>query len=78
MVAGELMNMCVCGGGEGGARIHQTETVGQYWGMENQHAILKEQLMLKHHSTSLPGPSVSRGPDRRFSFVALAGKTAYK
>lgn len=31
--------------------------------------------MLKHHSASLPGPSVfSRGPDRRFSFVALAGK----
>lgn len=34
----------------GGACIHQTETVGQYWGMENQHAILKERLMLEHHS----------------------------
>lgn len=41
------------GDGEGGsACIHQTETVGQYWGMENQHAFLKERLMLKHHSAS--------------------------
>lgn len=30
--------------------------------------------MLKHHSSSCRGPSISRGPDRHFSFVALAGK----
>lgn len=60
-----------------GGAIHQTQTVGQYWGMENQHAILKGRLMLKHHSGGSPA-GVSPGPDRRFSFVALAGKMAYK
>lgn len=43
--------MCVYA--DRGPCIHQTETVGQYWGMENQHAILKERLMLKHHSAGL-------------------------
>jgi len=50
------MNLCVCVRVSwcvlAGQCIHQTETVGQYWGMENQHAFLKERLMLKHHSAS--------------------------
>lgn len=34
--------MCVyANGGAEGGRIHQTETVGQYWGMENQQRYFK-------------------------------------
>jgi len=58
--------------------MHTSNRDGQYWSMENQHALLKERLTLKHHSAGLPGPSISRGPDRHFSFVALAGETAFK
>lgn len=63
---------------KGGACIHQTETVGQYWGMENQHAFFKGEAYAQTSQCQLPGLSISRGPDRHFSFVALAGKTAYK
>lgn len=62
----------------GGGGMHTSNRDGQYWSMENQHALLKERLTLKHHSAGLPGPSISRGPDRHFSFVALAGETAFK
>lgn len=39
MAAGVFGNVCVCE--RGGGCIHQTETVGQYWGMENQQRYFK-------------------------------------
>lgn len=71
--------VCVWGGGGGGggwghAYIKQRRSVNIGVWRINTLFFLKERLMLKHHSASLPGPSVSRGPDRHFSFVALAGK----
>lgn len=74
--SGGLMNVL---GGEGGACIHQTQALGQYWGMKNQHRFFfffKQRL--KHHSVGCRVGSISRGPDRHFSFVALVGKTASK
>lgn len=72
-----MVSVCWFGGGKGGGDTSNRD--GQsILGYGKSTRYFKGEAYAQTSQRQFAGPSISPGPNRHFSFVALAGKMAYK